>query len=82
MAGLVVYRWRMRAEMQSEIRAIMREYLPLDTEELLPQGRDGGRGKGKGPLGGAGAPSGYGDDDEESGGGEEGASGRIPARGR
>jgi hypothetical protein len=32
-AGLALYRWRLRREMAGEIRAIMREYMPLDGQE-------------------------------------------------
>jgi hypothetical protein len=32
-AGVVAYRWRMQREMHGEIRAIMREYLPLAGDE-------------------------------------------------
>ncbi|EFN56501.1 hypothetical protein CHLNCDRAFT_144100 [Chlorella variabilis] len=62
-AGLFAYRWRLRREMQAEIRSIMREYLPLGEgaaaaaeaaemrQSLLPQG---GRGPFKGGGGGGG----------------------------
>lgn len=48
-AGIAVYRWRMRQEMQGEIRAIMREYMPLpETEEAAAA--EAGRGGGGGSL--------------------------------
>lgn len=62
LAGVLVYRWRMRQEMASEIRAIMREYMPLDTSDAeLGQGllgRSKRRPGGDATLGGS-IPAGY-----------------------
>lgn len=55
LAGMFVYRWRLRREMQAEVHAIMREYLPLgstdaDTAALSESllNRSPGRGGGSG----------------------------------
>jgi hypothetical protein len=40
LAGVAAYRWRMRRDMHSEIRAIMRDYMPLDSQP----GEESGRG--------------------------------------
>ena len=47
-AGIAVYRWRLRQEMHGEIRAIMREYMPLDSGDAseLGSGLLGGGGFG------------------------------------
>ncbi|GAB4818268.1 hypothetical protein N2152v2_005314 [Parachlorella kessleri] len=49
--GIGVYKWRLRNEMQTEIRSIMREYMPLENQEqgdsrqrLLPHPSVGGGG--------------------------------------
>lgn len=36
--GVAVYRWRIRQEMRGEIRAIMREYMPLDSADASELG--------------------------------------------
>lgn len=42
-AGVAVYRWRMQRDMEGEIRAIMREYMPLPAgEDAAEAGRGGG----------------------------------------
>jgi hypothetical protein len=44
-AGIAVYRWRMQRDMEGEIRAIMKEYMPLPAgDDAVEAGRGGGRG--------------------------------------
>jgi len=42
-AGIAVYKWRMQRHMEGEIRAIMREYMPLPAGEDAAEAGRGGR---------------------------------------
>ena len=53
LSGFAVYRWKIKSQIDREVRAIMTEYLPLDDEQGAGHGRGSGGGGGSAAGGAA-----------------------------